>query len=422
MSTGMLKHMTLGVIGLNHQTATLIQREKLSTYDIIPQLKKWLSEDLGFIEAAVLSTCNRYEVYFASSIESFSHIQKKLTHNLINVLGTESEDVLYSLSHETVVTHLFSVTCGLDSLIIGEDQILGQVKNCISDAQNMGMSGKILNKLFREAISFAKSVKTEFKISENPLSLSYIAVKKAIERGCLDEGSTVTMVGLGKMGTLAINYVLDQPVHQVKIAVRSPEKLPKHILEHPKVRLFPFEERYACILDSDVIISSTSAPHTVMRFESLIGYKENSIWIDLSMPRDIDERIESKCQVEIWTIDYFKDISDSNIKRRVELKTLIREVMQKHIDDYWFWLSAIEVDDILKNWQQTIQSLVQEGLEIADNKKLIDQPDKKDKWSMVMESILKKMIRAPLVNLKSIQDKSERDLYVKMLKELFDYD
>lgn len=414
--------MILGVIGLNHETANISQRERLATFDVIPVLKVWLAEDQGIEEATVLSTCNRYEIYFVAHKVLYHQAKNQILTILHEQLLSNEDTLLYHFDGINAVEHLYSVTCGLNSLIIGEDQILGQVKNCISEAQSEKISGKILNKLFREAISFAKSAKTEFKISENPLSLSYIAIKKAIESGYLKKDAIVTMVGLGKMGMLAIQYILEQPIQVVKIAVRSPEKLPQHILDHPKVRIASFEDRYQCIADSDVIISSTSAPHSVLRHENLQGYRENSLWIDLSMPRDIDTNIETNCSVQIWPIDYFKDISNANNKRRVELMELIKDMMAENIASYQRWLEAIEVDDLLKHWQLSIQNLVQEGLNIAENKRLISHPDQNEKWALVFESVLKKMIKPPLVNLKSIQDKAERDLYVKILKELYNYE
>ncbi len=414
--------MTIGVIGINHETATVMQRETLSVYDITPNLISLIDDACGLEEAAVLSTCGRYEIYFSTKKTVYQSVVQLLVQQLETQLGCSTSECIYMYAHAEAVHHLYSVTCGLDSVVIGEDQILGQVKNCIGMAQAATLSGKVLNKLFREAISFAKAAKTELKISENPLSLSYIAVKKAIEGGFLNSGSVVTMVGLGKMGTLAIQYVLDQPIDRVVIATRSPEKLPSHILEHPKVRIAPFEARYHCVAVSDLVIASTSAPHTILRRRDMVGAKEGALWIDLAMPRDIDATIETSHNVTLWHVDHFKDISDANIKRRHALMALIKSQMSCSVDQFIQWLEALEIDDIFKNWQMTIKALTDEGLQLAERKGVIDTTQKRERLEAIFETLLKRMIKSPLVNLKAIEDKTERDLYVKILKVLYNYD
>lgn len=413
--------MIIGALGINHETASVEQREILTGSQILTDIKNKMRTEEYIEEFIILSTCGRFEIYFACrGLDYEQVVECVLTY--IASLFSGNRDVLYHKSKEEAVSHLFKVTCGLDSAVLGEDQILGQVKNAVAVASEEGDAGKILNKLFREAISFSKMVRTNLRFSENPLSLSYIAVKRAQEEGYLTAGKKVTMVGLGKMGGLAIKYLLESPVMQIDIAIRSPEKLSDDILNHPKVRIEKFEARYSCISDSDLVICSTGAPHTVVRKSELLEYKRGALWIDLAMPRDIDSTLSTLEQLQIWHVDHLKDISGANLKKRESLSLTIEGMMGEQVNKFVSWVEAIGVDDVIKAWQETISNLTKETMASIKRKNLASDTQKLLKIEQLVTSSLKQMVKHPIENLKNTDDHDKRRAYIKMIKELYRYE
>ncbi|GAB6106794.1 glutamyl-tRNA reductase [Fusibacter bizertensis] len=410
--------MKINVIGINHDTATVAQREKiaklhLNAFDIKAQA------DLS--ELCILSTCGRFEIYFVVPASTYQENVDQVLATLKTPFGDDLPE-FYWHTQEFAISHLLKVTCGLDSAVLGEDQILGQVKNAISDASEQGFASKILNKVFREAVSFAKSIKTELKLSENPLSLSYIAVKKAGQAGYLTEHHTATMVGLGKMGGLAIQYLLDSPIKCVYVSVRHPEKLEDFILNHPKVRIQSFEARYACIEKSQLVIATTAAPHTVIRSDAFKPPSEDILIIDLAMPRDVEAEIGKHKHVSLWNVDELKDISAENYQKRHDLTRQVILRVDEKSRSIMVWIDQLHVDDILKSWHQTIESITQEAMKSVDRKRLAVTLKDREMLEILFESSLKQLIKPPLETLKAIEDKGQRETYVGMLKELYHYE
>lgn len=413
--------MQVGMIGLNHQTATIEQREKLSFNQQTQEAFMAKAKAEGILEIVILSTCGRFEIYYVTMAEAFDPLTNFLFDHLNGPLGNP-EDILYKKAGYHAVNHLFKVTSGLDSVVLGEDQILGQVKNAISAATELGYSGKILNKLFRVSVSFSKRIKTELKISQTPLSLSYIAIKKANAAGYLNEDTVITMVGLGKMGGLAIKYLFEAPFKTIYIAVRHPENLPIDILTHKKVRIVPFESRYECLAISHLVVSSTAAPHTVIRGDAMKGVKENALMIDLAMPRDIADDVYDIDHIDIWTVDSLKEVSDENYQKRQSLIQHVEAMIFDEVNDFVKWVEATKVDDLLGSWNQTISEIKGNTMDILE-RKLQNQGDSDMAYiEKLVESSLKKMIRTPLENLKQMENPQKREQYIQMLKELYGYE
>lgn len=410
--------MKINVIGISHDTATVAQREKIANLHLNAFEIK---ENAGLDELCILSTCGRFEIYFVVPAAQY-HERADRVMTLLKLPFGEDLPEFYWHTQEFAISHLLKVTCGLDSAVLGEDQILGQVKNAISDASEQGFASKILNKIFREAVSFAKSIKTELKLSENPLSLSYIAIKKASQAGFLTEHHTATMVGLGKMGGLAIQYLLDSPIKCVYVCVRHPEKLDDFILNHPKVRIETFEARYTCIEKSQLVIATTSAPHTVIRYDALKPPAEDTLIIDLAMPRDVEDQVGNLEHITLWNVDELKDISAENYQKRHELTGQVILRLDEKSRSIMLWIDQLHIDHILKNWHETIEGITQDAMKSIDRKRLAVTLKDREMLETLFESALKQLIKPPLEALKTMEDKGQRETYVGMLKELYNYE
>ena len=412
--------MQIGIIGLNHQSATVAEREKIAISD---EQKIELMQHIikmGAVETVVLGTCGRFEIYYVTQMDDFEAIEHKILKHLKQSFDLEAH--LYQKSGFLVIDHLFKVSSGLDSAVLGEDQILGQTKNALTLSSDCLCSGKILNKLFREAVSFSKRIKTELKISESPLSLSYIGIKKAKSALTFTDETVITMVGLGKMGNLAIKYLFESPFKTIYIAVRNPEKLPQEILDHDKIRIVPFDDRYDAINKSHLIITSTSAPHPVIRKALLAFETLNPVIVDLAMPRDCEQSVYEMSEVTAWDVDALKEVSEENLLKRQALVHQVDDLIFHKSNECLKWIEATKVDDLLKSWNESISEIKGQTLEILSRKIDLSDDDIKQVLDKQLESALKKMIKKPLETLKNMDNSVKREHSVQLLKELFGYE
>ncbi len=412
--------MQIGIIGLNHQSATVAEREKIALTDTQKIELMHTIIELGTVETVVLGTCGRFEIYYVTQIDRFEQIEQKILKHLKNHFEIDSS--LYQKSGFHVIDHLFKVSSGLDSAVLGEDQILGQTKNALTLSSDCLCSGKILNKLFREAVSFSKRIKTELKISETPLSLSYIGIKKAKAAMTFTEDTIITMVGLGKMGNLAIKYLFESPFRTIYIAVRNPEKLPQEILDHDKIMIVPFDERYDAINKSHLIISSTAAPHPVIR-KSFLNFKtDNPVIVDLAMPRDCEQGVYEMSEITAWDVDALKEVSEENYHKRQSLVKQVDDLIFDKSNACLKWIEATKVDDLLKSWNHSITEIKGQTLDILSRKMDLKDDDLKQLLDKHLEAALKKMIKKPLESLKTMDNSVKREQSVQLLKELYGYE
>ncbi len=411
--------MQIGVISIHHENATVSQREKCHLTEAAQAhfLNALIQE--GLLEATLLSTCGRFEVYYVTRKDDFD----EQTAGLLEKLSTLVPASLWDKKQgKQAVEHLFRVSTGMASAVLGEDQILGQVKNALVFSNECGTSGKILNKIIRDAITFSKRVKTELKISEVPLSLSYIAIKKAKAHMTFDAHTRITMVGMGKMGKLAIHYLLEEPFESLYICVRHPQKLPEDLLTHPRVHIAPFEDRYTYVANSHLVVSSTGAPHTVIRMPYFKTAVKQPLIIDLAVPRDVCNAVYEDPAVTVWDVDGLKETSSENQAKRAELVRQVDEWLENESELSYRWIEATKVDDVLKGWHRDIDLITQAAIEQSGIGKQNPSTLTPETLEKILTSALKKMIKKPLENLKQMDNTVKREQSVQLLKELFEYD
>lgn len=424
--------MKIEMIGVNHETATVDFREKMSMTEAgkIEFMNRLL--ELPIQEVVLVSTCGRIEVYYAyavgSAIQSREEVPEQSVEEQLLALMSHRFSVealqkhVYVKKNEDCVLHLMRVASGLDSAVLGEDQILGQVKDAQQFAMDLGASGKVLNKLFREAISAAKAIKTELKISEHPLSLSYIGIKKAKHLLGTLEGKTVTMVGLGKMGQLALKSLVDEGVATVYAAVRTPCKLDKRLFDSNTLQIVSFDDRHKYVEMSDLVISATAAPHPVIRLEQIRKIKEGCVFLDLALPRDVEPQIGEQYDVTILDVDDLKDISEDNQALRAKLAEQAEQFLVSYLEDYMKWLEGTHVDKVVHIWHDEIDQIHEDTMNYL--KRRLSGVDSRSMGiidKMVMSS-MKRFIRKPLSALKHMEDSEARMDAVRLLEELFSYE
>lgn len=410
--------MNIGVIGINHNLAPINIREHVFFTDIqkIEAINYFLDRDIE--EVVILSTCNRSEIYIqAKNIDEKIKLVEDFYEEFFNAKGIK--EYLFSKKYTSAIEHLFKVASGLDSIVLGEDQILGQVKDAHDFSMQLGSSKKIFNKLFREAVNIAKDIKNTTKISHQPLSISYIGIKFLQNKVGNLEGKKALVIGIGKMNRLTMKYLEEEKLDTIYVSNRSHGKVIELESEFKNIVPIRYEDRYKVMNDVDIVISATASPHMIIKYDEMAEIQRKIFMMDIALPRDIDPKINELENIEVYDIDNLKDIHDKNDKKRKELAKIGYEMISEKIIEFTEWLDSIKIDPTIESLNDKCLEIREDTLEYIYRKTNLNNRDKKiiDK---MLTSALKRLIREPIINLKQTKDKGKREEYIKLVEELFE--
>ncbi|GAA0093288.1 glutamyl-tRNA reductase [Paraclostridium bifermentans] len=410
--------MDFAVVGVNHNNTPINIRETVSFTDTqkIEGINFLL--DNGIEEAIILSTCNRSEVYiYSNDISDKVEVVKNFYQDYFDVESIE--EFLFNKTGEEAIKHVFNVSAGLDSLVLGEDQILGQVKDAHDFARQLGSSKKVFNKLFREAITVSKDIKTTTKISHQPLSISYIGIKCLKEKMGSLENKNALVIGLGKMSKLAMKHLEEEQLNNIYVTNRSYEKLKNIQDEYKNLIPIKYEDRYEVMDKVDIVISATASPHTVLKKDEMPKTSNKLIMMDIALPRDIDKNLNEFENIEVYDIDDLKKISEANDKKRRELASIGELIIDEKIEEFNEWLDTIKIDPTIQSLNDKCSDIREDTLDYIYRKLDLNCREKKiiDK---MLTSALKRLVREPIINLKQIKDSGKQEEYIKIVEELFD--
>ena len=412
--------MNIGVVGVNHNLAPINVREAVSFTDTkkIEAINILLDREID--EIVILSTCNRSEIYISG--ENIQQKVDEVSNFYKDYFGVKDiEQYLFKKTNLEAIQHLFDVTAGLDSLVVGEDQILGQVKDAHEFCMKLGATKKVFNKLFRDAVTTSKEIKTITKISQQPLSISYIGVKLLKEKMGTLEGKNALIVGLGKMNLLTLNHLEEENVKNIYIANRNIEKTKE--IENKFDNIIPIEysDRHKIIQEKsiDIVISATSSPHLVIKYDDMPKLDKKIYIMDIALPRDIDTKLKELNYVELYDIDDLKEIHDKNDIKRNELAQKAQEIIKIKIDEFTEWLDLTFIDPTIQSLNSKCIEIKEDTLEYIFRKIDLNQREQKiiDK---MLGSALKRVIREPIINLKQVKNKGQREEYIKVIEDLFE--
>ena len=389
--------MNIGVVGVNHNLAPINVREAVSFTDTkkIEAINILLDREIN--EIVILSTCNRSEIYISG--ENIQQKVNELASFYKDYFGVKDiEQYLFKKTNLEAIQHLFDVTAGLDSLVVGEDQILGQVKDAHEFCMKLGATKKVFNKLFRDAVTTSKEIKTITKISQQPLSISYIGVKLLKEKMGTLEGKNALIVGLGKMNLLTLNHLEEENVKNIYIANRNIEKTKE--IENKFDNIIPIEysDRHKIIQEKsiDIVISATSSPHLVIKYDDMPKLDKKIYIMDIALPRDIDTKLKGLNYVELYDIDDLKEIHDKNDIKRNELAQKAQEIIKIKIDEFTEWLDLTFIDPTIQSLNSKCIEIKEDTLEYIFRKIDLNQREQKiiDK---MLDSALKRVIGSLLL-------------------------
>lgn len=394
------------LLGIKKNTGVEI-REKLT---LSPKKKREYTKKLlqYFDEVVILSTCNRTEIYYNGSLKGEESVKR-----IFEVLewDIELKENCFYLEEIDAVKHLMEVVCGFHSKILGEDQILGQIKEAYSLSMEVFSINHELQRLFQEAITCGKKFRTDGKLYEIPVSSASISVSEAIKKNA----RKIMVIGYGEVGSLVVKYVLSNDIEALNLVVRNIDKIEG--VEDKRVKIMTYEEARKIINNMDCVISCTSAPHLIIEKKHINEVGKEIIIFDLAMPRDIDERIKEFSRVKLYDIDEISSIDDENKNLRKERMLEFKYIIKEHIDNYLKWKDLREVSDIIKSMKKNSLKIVEERQNTLQNK----CHNKKDREiaQILIKSTSDYYVNRAIEVLKEEQLKGQGKECLKILEKIF---
>ena len=445
--------MQFGFLGVNFKKAPLDIRDKVSFTDGKKLEFFQKAAAVGAEQCLVLSTCNRSEVYYLYGGEEpgkaggegtvqagdkdggpagdkgrsqAGELEKKRVQESI---GREMREVykgmfpevglegyLMELEGEEAMAYLFRIAAGLESLVLGEDQILGQVREALDDSRMMGYSGKELNKIVRDAVTCAKRIKTEIKISERPLSVSYIGICRLGE-ACGIAGKRILVIGSGKAAALALRYVYEYPGVKAMACSRNYAHARRLREEFSALEVISYEEWRQRIGECDIVISATASPHLVVKREDFCPARP-VVFLDLAAPRDIDTAFAEHPLVTLINLDTLQAIAEENQKEREHLVEEGRRMVEREVKETVEWFHQSRMDATIESLQQRCSTIVSDSCAYL-NRKIEFSAREQKLVKKVLNASLQRLLREPIQEMKRLDTEEEQEEYKRLVKQLF---
>lgn len=411
------------VVGVSHKTANVEIREKLAFNG--PKLEEGvfgLRKIPEVREAAVLSTCNRVELYICANKRGAAadHIKDFLS-GFHGLKRQDFEKSLYVHEGEDAIRHIFRVSSSLDSMVVGEPQILGQIKDCFDFALHKKTTGVLLNKLMKKAISTAKRVRTETKIAENAVSISFAAVELAKKIFTNLTGKSFMLMGAGEMAELAARHLMNNGVQDVMVVNRTYERGCELAGEF-NGKPVKFEDFLTELVHTDIIICSTGAPSYVLLKEQMHKVmkerKHRPVFIiDISVPRNIDPEINKLDNVYLYSVDDLQEVVDTNIHGRKIEAEKAEKIIDEEVEKFIRWMSSLDSVPTIIALRQKAEEIKTEELEKLKGRLSGLDEEKLKAVEYMAAAIINKLIHPPTVALK--EDTEDKDELIAMIKKLY---
>ncbi len=415
------------LIGANYKTAPVELREKLSfTSEEMVAALEHLKKDTDIKESLIFSTCNRTEIlYIPETGEQIDKIIAFIAHYK-KIAVSEFKNSLYIYKEEEAIHHLFKVASSLDSMVVGEPQILGQIKEAYRIAVANNSSGVLLNRLMHKSFSVAKRVRKETGIGDNAVSISYAATELANKIFSDLSQKSVMLLGAGEMAELAVEHLISNNVKQIVVANRT-FKNAVDLADKFGGQVVKFEERESALNDVDIIISSTGATEYVLTRDqvkrAMKKRNHNTLFfIDIAVPRDIDPKINSISNAYVYDIDDLKNIVESNIEQRGKETVKAQRFIEEAVVKFRKWMDGLSVVPTIKSLNDKMTSIVDiECKKTLSNLKHLSPADV-EAIKRMTQAIASRTIHDPILFLRNTGDHRDDSLYLNVTRQLFNLD
>lgn len=416
------------VVGLNHTTTPLDLRERL--YFPTTALEEPLEKLAHYTEGGdrvILSTCNRVELY--GHVRHLAHGSGRLQQFLSDYHGLAADALaphLYSYHGETALRHLFRVVSSLDSLVLGEPQIAAQVKEAFAIARRAGATNAVFNQLFERAFAVAKRVRTETRIGEQAVSVSYAAVELAKKIFQDLSAKTVLILGAGEMSELTARHLISHGVQHLLVANRTPE----HALELA-VKLagrgVALAELPGYLPKADIIVSSTGSSELVIKkadVQNALKLRKNRpmFFIDIAVPRDIDPAANELDNVYVYDIDDLRHVVEENRKAREREAAVAETIIAREVEDVLRWFDEQQVVPAVIRLRRKAETIRNQEIEKLFARLGPLSDSEREAIEAMASSIINKLLHTPIVRLKQESQARGGGRYLQALRDLFSLD
>ncbi len=410
------------VVGLNHETAPVAVREALAfPKERLPEVLARVREDVGLSEAMILSTCNRVEVYGRSTEANLDAVAEFLARCHSRPVE-EIAPHLYRLEGEGAVRHAFRVAASLDSMVMGEPQILGQVKDAYDAAEKAGTLGSVLNALRNRSIAAAKRARTETAIGRNAVSVSHVAVELARKIFGDLRDRAVLLVGAGKMSEVAARQMVRDGARASVLGGRTFEKA-EQLAAALGGRAAPLEALRAELGRADIVISGTGATGIVIRREDVEAAQAARrgrplFLIDIAVPRDVAEDAGKVAGVFLYDLDDVKKVAEANLRERKKEATAAEAILEHEIRDFLEWRRSLEVVPLLVELRRRADEIRKAEIEKARRRFGPLTPEQESALEAATAAIVNKLLHEPTVQLKQMAGNGQAE-HVGFIRKLF---
>jgi glutamyl-tRNA reductase len=412
--------MHLIVLGLNHTTAPLEVRERLfipeeAMGDVLKELKA-----RGATEAAVISTCNRTEFYVSGAdIEESGRAVAGTLAGRFGIDATWLRDYTYTLGDDEAYRHLFLVASGLDSMVIGEPQILGQVKEAYRSASGHEASGPFFDKLFNRAFQIAKRVRTETRIGYNPVSISAMAVELARKIFGEFGRKQILVIGAGEMCEIALKHFKKDGLEQVLVTNRTFAKA-QLLAEEVIGTAYPFDDIPELLVRVDMVLSSTGADRPIvdkaMVQEAMKRRKQRTLFfIDIAVPRDIEPAVNDMENVYLYDIDDLKELSQVHLANRMEESRRAHEIVDEEVHKFILWLGQLRMNPLIVRIREHLETVRSGELKKTLQKLKNADPETVRQLDMLTRAIVNKIVHSHMTMIKKDGSPAVLDLIKNLL-------
>jgi glutamyl-tRNA reductase len=429
--------MPIQCLGIDHKNAPIELREKLAFSE--DQIRMSLSRiscsadcpntSKMLQEMVILSTCNRTELYAVSMEPAFEELEAFLSDNCRGVLGAELDfdeirPRLFRLTDRETVEHLFAVACGLESQVLGEPQILGQVTHALELAHGVGAAGTILTRLFKAAIHVGKRAHTETHISKNPTSISSLAARLCEQSVRNLAEAQVVLVGAGEMAQLAAEALRKRGVQHLLVLNRTLKRA-RALADHWQASYDTFENLEQALRGADIVIASTSAPHLVIHSEivtrAMVGRKPRPlVLVDIAVPRDIDPEVGNIPHVRLYDIDHLSAQLQGALAERASQIPLVEAILAEETGRFIGFMESLDMLPLIAGLHQQAEEMRKAELQ----KTLRHMPDltaeEIARIDALTRALVKKMLHAPTRRLRAESACPHAPQYATVAQTLFD--
>jgi glutamyl-tRNA reductase len=414
----------IGIVGLNHKTAAVDVRERLSfAAEEIPPLLSIMSDRLGIPEAVVLSTCNRTEVYFHSPEDCLPRHSSGIMETLCKAREVTADLTphLYSVEGPEAVRHLFSVAAGLDSMVLGENQILGQVKQAYRVSAETGRTSRVLNRLFHKAFEAGKRVRSETAITQGAASVGAAAVELAARIFDNLDSHEILLVGAGDTGEQVLKSFSERGSRSLLVTNRTHSRA-EELAQKYRSRAVSYEGLAEHLESCDVVITSVSTPDPIITraaFREIMHRRRNRpvFLIDLSVPRAVEERVRDVENAFLYTIDDLQEVVAYSFQQRAGEVRKAEAIVAELTRDYCAWLDAMQLSPTIESLKSRLESISSQELAKLKNRLAESEFEKVREYAQFING---KYMGILIKNLKSLSGNGRRLECIEIVNGLFE--